>query len=93
MNKIIISLYFQQKNASKPIIYVLAWNNDNTIRDVTPRYCSQFHTTTRKLRAEQLWIDEALDKFYENRNPRTIIEDVEFSKMHMDTPMPKSVGE
>lgn len=82
-----------QKNASKPIIYVFAWNNDNSVRDVTPRYCSQFHTTTRKQRAEQLWIDEALDSMLEQRNPRTIIEDVEFSKLHMDSPMPTSINE
>lgn len=72
---------------------MLAWNNDQTIRDVTPRYCNNFHTTTRKQRAEQSWIDEALDQFLEQRNSRTIIEDIEFSKLHMDTPMPTSINE
>lgn len=87
-------LFFrQQKHCSKPVIYVFAWNNDQTIRDVTPRYCLNFHTTTRKQRAEQLWIDVALDELLEDRNPRTIIEDIEFSKLHMDTPMPTAIGE
>lgn len=93
MSKTLYSKYIEQKHAAKPIIYVLAWNNDNTVRDVTPRYCSHFHTTTRKLRAEQLWIDDALAQFIEPRNPRTIIEDVEFSKLQMDTPLPTSINE
>lgn len=75
------------------MIYVFAWNNDSTIRDVTPRYCAELHTTTRKLRADQLWIDIMLDKLLENDNPRTIIEDIEFSKLHMDTPLPTSINE
>lgn len=44
------------------------------------------------MRAEQLWIDEAIRSFVEKRNSRTIIEDVEFSKLQMSTPMPASIN-
>lgn len=85
--------YFLQKLASKPIVYAFAWNNDNSMRDVTPRYCNNFHTSTRKQRADPLWLEMALRRYKERKNPRTIIEDVEFSKMHMDTPLPTSISE
>lgn len=82
-----------QKFASKPLIYALAWNNDNYIIDVTRRYCPQFQTEEIKLRVEQSWIDDMLRQFIEHRNVPTIMEDVEVSELHMDTPMPKSIAE
>lgn len=75
------------------MIYVFAWNNDNSIRDVTPRYSNHFHTAIRKQRAEKEWLDSAIRRYIESRNPRTIIEDVEFSKLQMDTPLPTSISE
>lgn len=82
-----------QKFATNPMVYVFAWNNDNSIRDVTPRYSTHFHTAVRKQRAEKDWVDQALRRFVETRNTRTIIEDVEFSKLQMDTPLPTSISE
>lgn len=84
---------FPQKFVSKPIVYAFAWNNDSSIRDVTPRYCNNFHTSTRKLRADPLWLEMALRRYEERKNPRTIIEDVEFSKLQMNTPLPTSISE
>jgi hypothetical protein len=31
---------------------VVAWNNDNTLKDITKRYCTNFNTVTRKLRID-----------------------------------------
>lgn len=52
-----------KKTASSPIVYVFAWNNDNTIKDVSARYGAQLHTVTRKQRVEEDWLHETLNHY------------------------------
>lgn len=82
-----------QKKATKPIAYVFAWNNNNKIKDVSPRYCSQWNTTTRKLRVSTEWLDDALSRYKEPLSQRCIAEDRELEEIHAQTPIPKSISE
>merc|ERR1719233_650962 len=40
-----------ERLASRPMLYVLAINNEGRIKDVTQRYASNYLTQTRKMRA------------------------------------------
>ncbi|XP_055539258.1 DNA repair protein complementing XP-C cells homolog [Wyeomyia smithii] len=81
------------KNASSPLVYILAWNNDSTIKDVTTRYCSNYATSTKKLRVEQDWLDETLRKFKGKRSARDIEEDRCLNQAMMEQPLPTAIGE
>lgn len=79
--------------SSSPMAYVLAWNNDNTIKDVSPRYCEHWNTTTRKLRTEKEWFDEALRPYLGKPTERDKAEDRYFYKIHSNKPKPTSISE
>lgn len=81
------------KLASSPLVYVLAWNNDGTIKDVSARYCPNYSTTTKKLRVEDDWLDETLDKFKGKRTARDIEEDRVLNRALMEQPLPKTISE
>ncbi|XP_053696724.1 DNA repair protein complementing XP-C cells homolog [Sabethes cyaneus] len=81
------------KLASSPIVYVLAWNNDGTIKDVTTRYCSNYATSTKKLRVEEDWLYETLRKFKGKRSARDIEEDRSLNQALMEQPLPTAINE
>lgn len=81
------------KQASSPLVYVLAWNNDGTIKDVSARYCANYATSTKKLRIEEEWLEEALAKFKGKKTARDIEEDKALNRALMEQPLPKSISE
>lgn len=80
-------------NATSPITYVVAWNNDNTIKDVSPRYCEHWNTTIRKLRVEKEWWDETIQPYLGKVNERDKAENKYFEKIHSAKPMPTAISE
>ena len=55
-----------EQNASKPVHYVVAFDNDKCVKDVTVRYASDWLITTRKLRissVDQHWWKQTLNPF------------------------------
>ncbi|XP_058823925.1 DNA repair protein complementing XP-C cells homolog [Topomyia yanbarensis] len=81
------------KLASAPLVYVLAWNNDGTIKDVTTRYCPNYATSTKKLRVEQDWLNKALGKFKGKRTARDIEEDRCLNQAQLEQPLPTTISE
>lgn len=81
------------KQASSPLVYILAWNNDGTIKDVSARYCPNYATTTKKLRVEDDWLEETLAKFRGKRTARDIEEDRTLNRALMEQPLPKTISE
>ncbi|XP_067000076.2 DNA repair protein complementing XP-C cells homolog [Anabrus simplex] len=80
--------------ATKPVTYVLAWNTDRTLKDVTRRYCAQFHTATRKQRVDQDWLDKALKPFLVRRpTARDREEEEDMDRQLQDRPLPKTLAE
>ena len=45
---------YLEKRFGKQVLYVVAFDNDNRIKDVTKRYASQWETTTRRMRISHL---------------------------------------
>ncbi|XP_052895562.1 DNA repair protein complementing XP-C cells homolog [Anopheles moucheti] len=81
------------KQATQPIAYVLAWNNDGTIKDVSPRYISRLGSKKSKLRVEDAWLEKTLRPYRGKRNKRDLIEDVKFDRLLNKRPFPEQIGE
>lgn len=64
-----------QKNASKPVLYVIAYNAERSIKDVTRRYCPQWLSVTRKQRIDEKWWTETLSYWLERETPMSKQED------------------
>ncbi|XP_066149053.1 DNA repair protein complementing XP-C cells homolog [Euwallacea fornicatus] len=81
------------QRASHPITYVVAWDNNNNLKDVTQRYCPNFNTVTRKLRADGKWWSESLSPFKALPTARDREEDEDLSRQQKDQPLPKAISE
>ena len=83
------------QKATHPLVYVFAWNNDKTVKDVSARYCTNLNTTIRKMRVDREYLFPILNIFNAGsvRTHRDFKEDEELNKVQFDTPMPKSIAE
>jgi len=83
------------QKATHPMIYVFAWNNDKTVKDVSARYCQNLNTTIRKMRVEREYLYPIINIFNAGckKTHRDFKEDEELNKVQFDTPMPKAISE
>lgn len=81
------------RGATVPVAYVLAWSNSCTVKDVSLRYCPQWHSVNRKMRADQEFVEQALKPFVGPDPQRDKKEDAEMQRLIMERPMPTSIGE
>uniref|UniRef100_A0A182N6A5 Rad4 beta-hairpin domain-containing protein n=1 Tax=Anopheles dirus TaxID=7168 RepID=A0A182N6A5_9DIPT len=81
------------KQATQPIVYVFAWNNDGTIKDVSPRYISRLGSKKSKLRVEDDWLEKTLRPHRGKRTKRDLIEDVKFDRLLNKRPFPEQITE
>lgn len=79
--------------ATQPVCYVIAYNVDGTLKDVTKRYSPRFSQVTSKLRVPSDWWDESLKPFLPKHSAREAAEDSEMNLVELDMPMPKNVAE
>lgn len=85
-------MYFQSR-ASHPITYIVAWKNNNTIKDITQRYCPNFNTVTRKLRINKNWWDDSIKPFQGEKTEHDKKEDDELTCMQLEKPLPTTISE
>lgn len=64
-----------QKKATKPVLYVIAYNSEKLIKDVTRRYCAQWLSVTRKQRIDEKWWIETLSYWQERETAMSKQED------------------
>lgn len=81
------------KKATQPLVYVFAWNNDNSIKDVSARYCKDFNTRIRKMRVDREYLNSVLHLFAGIRTSRDFKEDDELNKLQMKEGLPKAISE
>ncbi|KAI4492247.1 hypothetical protein M0802_009937 [Mischocyttarus mexicanus] len=81
------------KAASKPVLYVIAWNIDGTLRDVTRRYCPHWLTVTRKQRIDENWFSDTLHPWKEKKSAISETEDKLLERKELEQPLPKTIGE
>ncbi|KAH8253000.1 hypothetical protein KR032_003122 [Drosophila birchii] len=82
-----------RKNATPGLAYVFAFQDDQSIKDVTARYCSSWSTTVRKARVEKAWLEEVITPYLGHRTKRDIIENEQLHRIHANKPLPKSIAE
>jgi xeroderma pigmentosum group C-complementing protein len=80
------------KAATHPMVYVFAWNNDNSVKDISARYCPDLNTATRKLRVETDYLQSIIGKFAGQKTSRDIKEDDELNQLQLQVPMPTSIA-
>ncbi|XP_048005807.1 DNA repair protein complementing XP-C cells homolog [Leguminivora glycinivorella] len=79
--------------ATHPVCYVVGWDNNNYLKDLTRRYVPHWNTVTRKQRAEPVWWDTVISPWKGPRTPRDREEDEALDRMQLDAPLPKSIAE
>lgn len=81
------------RGTTVPIAYVLAWNNNCSVKDVSLRYCPQWHSVNKKMRTDQSFIDATLKPFIGTTTDRDKKEDLEMKRLILDRPMPTSIAD
>lgn len=81
------------RSVTLPIAYVLAWPNNGALRDVSLRYCPNWHSVNRKQRTEQDFVDAAMKPFLGSATEREIKDELELASLQRERPMPTSIGE
>ncbi|KAK4884025.1 hypothetical protein RN001_000296 [Aquatica leii] len=79
--------------ASHPISYIITWNNNHAIKDVTQRYCPNWNTTTRKLRIDSKWWTETLRPYIGQKTARDKEEDEDLARLQLEKPLPTTISE
>ncbi|XP_034244348.1 DNA repair protein complementing XP-C cells homolog isoform X2 [Thrips palmi] len=79
--------------ATQPVCYVIAFNVDGTLKDVTKRYSPKFSQVTAKQRVSADWWSKSLKPFAPKHSAREAAEDSEMNLVELDRPMPKTVAE
>ena len=80
------------QKATHPMIYVFAWNNDSSVKDVSARYIPNLNTTVRKMRVEADYLDKTLKPFVGVKTPRDRQEDNDLNILQLAVPMPTTVS-
>lgn len=80
------------QKASHPMIYVFAWNNDNSVKDVSARYIPNLNTTVRKMRVEAEYLEKTLKPFVGIKTARDRQEDNDLNILQLAIPMPTTVS-
>ncbi|XP_007888569.2 DNA repair protein complementing XP-C cells isoform X1 [Callorhinchus milii] len=81
------------KYVTKPLWYIVAFDNDCCVKDVTQRYDPAWMTYTRKQRVDPGWWDETLELYKSDCIEREKEEDLELKSKLLDQPLPTSVAE
>ncbi|XP_072136317.1 LOW QUALITY PROTEIN: DNA repair protein complementing XP-C cells [Mobula birostris] len=81
------------KHASKPLCYIVSFDNENSVRDVTQRYDVAWMTVTRKRRVDPAWWEETLSPYRSTRSEREAEEDQELRAKLLEQPLPSSIVE
>ncbi|XP_050168752.1 DNA repair protein complementing XP-C cells isoform X1 [Myiozetetes cayanensis] len=80
-------------HATKPLFYVVGFDNDGSVRDVTQRYDPVWMTATRKSRVDPEWWEETLQPYESPYVERDRKEEAEFQVKLQDQPLPTAIGE
>ncbi|XP_069722436.1 DNA repair protein complementing XP-C cells [Phaenicophaeus curvirostris] len=79
--------------ATKPLSYIVGFDNDGSVRDVTQRYDPVWMTATRKSRVDPEWWEDTLQPYKSPNVERDKKEENEFQVKLQDQPLPTSIGE
>lgn len=81
------------KKTTKPVLYVVAWNSENLIKDVSRRYCPHWLTVTYKQRVDEKWWLKTLSYWKEKDTTISKAEDEMLLQKELEQPLPKTISE
>ncbi|POI23468.1 hypothetical protein CIB84_012785, partial [Bambusicola thoracicus] len=79
--------------ATKPLSYIVGFDNDGSVKDVTQRYDPVWMTMTRKKRVDPEWWEDTLRPYKSPFVDRDKKEETEFQVKLQDQPLPTAIGE
>uniref|UniRef100_A0A8C9G486 p125 n=1 Tax=Pavo cristatus TaxID=9049 RepID=A0A8C9G486_PAVCR len=79
--------------ATKPLSYIVGFDNDGSVKDVTQRYDPVWMTVTRKKRVDAEWWEDTLQPYKSPFVDRDKKEETEFQVKLQDQPLPTAIGE
>ncbi|XP_046839996.1 DNA repair protein complementing XP-C cells-like [Xenia sp. Carnegie-2017] len=82
-----------ERHSSKPIKYIIGFDNEGSIKDVTCRYATNWMTTTRKLRTDGDWLEDTMSSFRSKNIKRDKSEDSLLKARLLQKPLPQTVSE
>lgn len=85
--------YSLENSATQPLTYVVAFNNDGGVKDVTARYAKLWLSHTRKQRVDQDWWEESLSPFNTTPHAANMEEDDEIKGKLLVRPIPTSIAD
>lgn len=78
----------------KPLCYVLGFDDDNRVKDITRKYASGWLTSTKKMRIDPAWWEESLKPFGPPTGcERELVENTQIQSKLQRQPMPASIAE
>lgn len=80
------------RHASKPLRYIVGFDGQGCVRDVTQRYDTAWMTATRKIRVDPVWWDQTLSPYRSTFTQRDMLEDRELRAKLMDQALPTSIA-
>ncbi|KAL1427533.1 hypothetical protein MTO96_017238 [Rhipicephalus appendiculatus] len=82
-----------ESNIREPLYYVLSFDNNNKVKDVTRKYASGWLTTVKKKRIDPKWWEESLKPFSPSDCERERVENTQIQSKLQRQPMPASIAE
>ncbi|KAJ8046378.1 DNA repair protein complementing XP-C cells-like [Holothuria leucospilota] len=85
-----------ETQATQPLLYVVGFDNENSAKDITPRYASRWMAFNIKIRIEKFeenWWKETLSSYKSKKKKRDKDEDRQMQAHNLDQPLPKSIVE
>ncbi|KAL1114957.1 hypothetical protein AAG570_007780 [Ranatra chinensis] len=78
---------------TQPVSYIIGFNNDQTIKDLTRRYDPHWMTVTRKQRVDETWWNKSLSPWKPIQTAQEVEENFDLDKLLQDSPLPTSIAE
>ncbi|CAG9563066.1 unnamed protein product [Danaus chrysippus] len=79
--------------STHPVSYIVGWDNNNYLKDLTRRYVPYWNTVTRKLRVDPTWWEQAIKPWLGPKTARDREEDERLHRMQLEAPLPKVISE
>lgn len=86
-------MFSLQSRATHPVVYVIACNNNFTLKDITKRYVPHWHSDTRKKRVDEEWWNQTMRPYLPPKNAQDKEEDEDIDRQLSDKPLPPTISE
>ncbi|KAL8583477.1 hypothetical protein ACOMHN_044835 [Nucella lapillus] len=85
--------YVTSASASKPLLYVLGFENDGSVKDITAKYAPRWLSHTRKQRVDSDWWRESLEPYSSTNAALDDLENRDIKDHLVQCPLPTSIGD